>query len=68
VNEGRALPSEPRKVVNAKLLKGSFSCRSRGMTARNNAIGVNFPDRINRSLVFCPHYAAPVELAVGRME
>jgi hypothetical protein len=55
-------------VVNAKLPKGAFERHNRKMTELNSAIHVNFLVRINQSFAFYPHYAAPVEPAVGRME
>jgi hypothetical protein len=57
---------EPRKVVNAKLPKGSLGSLNRKATARKNAIRMNFADRINQSFVFYPHDIAAVGSLVGQ--
>src|SRR5215207_6384275 len=58
---------EPRKVVNAKLPKVNLGSNNRRVMVRNNAIRINFADRINQSFVFYPHDLAGVGSLVGQV-
>jgi hypothetical protein len=54
-------------VVNAKLPKVNLGSNNRRVTVRNNAIRINFADRINQSFVFDPHDSAGVGSLVGQV-
>ena len=58
---------DPGKVVNAKLPKANLGSNNRKVMVRNNAIRINFVDRINQSFVFCPHDIAGVGSLVGQV-